>query len=327
MKRACFVLALTILPLLVSADYIGGIVTQDYTLEVKAGFELNLNMTTSEIILLRLPEETRFLRGLQIEVVLSDELKRYADSFGIGIYSDIDPPPHKNERSFRGKNAFFAVLPYSNRSYVRLPVVADSETAGSETPGTLGTASVVLPSSFPILITIQPIMKGIPDPVSNRKFFLTVKQDIEKKGLMDLKLVKPQGLDREEVVVYLDDKTIDSLTFPLVLDSGLHTLRVTSDVFKNEIVNFALNPGEAKDLAIVLQPAFSTLAIESLEGVAVYLDGKKILPGFGERIQLTEGEHTIRFKLGDYSISRKFTVIKGKNFSISLLFDIKFKED
>ena len=67
--------------------------------------------------------------------------------------------------------------------------------------------------------------------------------------------------------------------------------------------------------------------IEPLEGAAIFLDGVKIDVYQGQRIVLTTGEHTIRFKLGNYSISKRFTTVLGSDYEISFFFDIDIKEN
>ena len=160
-----------------------------------------------------------------------------------------------------------------------------------------------------------------------RSFFVTVKEEIAKKGLLDLQIVKPDGFEQEESVVYLDDRELDdSGGEPLELASGMHKLTITAAAFKPATVTFALAPGQTVHLEVALESNASTLAIESLEGATVYLDGNKI-EGFQDgRIQLTEGEHSIRFKLGSYSVSKKFSVVSGRNYGISLIFDILLDE-
>jgi len=328
MRRILIIFTLLVLIFPVCSDNIRGLVTQEIPLTIEHDSELSLEMTPNELTVIELSGSTRFLKGIHIEIILSDVLKRYSDSFGLSIYYDVDPRPHKGMKTFSGKKAFFSVLPYTNKSYIRIPVT-EGQKSNPVTPGMLGIADVIKPDSFPLILTIQPIMKGVPDSVFDRKIFLNTKMDIEKKGLLDVILIKPAGFENKSASILLDEEEANSTEFPLELPSGLHKIAVVSEVFKPTTMNFALNPGQVATLEVALEPSISTLSIESLEGAMVYLDGKKLgldAPRGGS-IELTEGSHTIRFKLGDYSISKTFSVIRGKNYSLSLLFDIELKED
>ena len=328
MRTICTIFALLVLSIPAQSEHIRGLVTQEVPLKVAHDSELSLEMTANELIVIELSGNTRFLKGIQIEIVFSDVLKRYADSFGMSIYYDIDPRPHKGMEAFTGKKAFFSVLPYTNKSYVSIPV-KEGQKVTAISPGMLGVAEVVKPRSFPLIVTIQPIMKGVPDSVFERKIFLNTKMDIEKKGLLDIALKKPAGFENDSASILLDEKEVKAGEFPLELPSGLHKIAIVSEVFKPTTMNFALNPGQETTLEVVLEPSISMLSIESLEGATVYLDGKKlgIDASRGSSIELTEGSHTIRFKLGEYSISKTFSVVSGKNYNLSLTFDIELKEE
>jgi hypothetical protein len=328
MRTICTIFALLVLSIPARSEHIRGLVTQEVPLKVVYDSELSLEMKANELAVIELSGSTRFLKGIQIEIVLSDVLKRYADSFGMSIYYDINPRPHKGMDAFTGKKAFFSVLPYTNKSYVRIPVT-EGQKSGPISPGMLGVTDVIKPRSFPLIVTIQPIMKGVPDSVFERKVFLSAKMDIEKKGLLDVALKKPAGFEKESTSILLDEKEVEASAFPLELPSGLHRIAVVSEVFKPTTMNFALNPGQETTLEVMLEPSISTLSIESLDGATVYLDGKKlgIDASRGGAIELTEGSHTIRFKLGEYSISKTFSVVRGKSYNLSLTFDIELKEE
>lgn len=328
MRRIPIIFTLLVLTLPVHSEHIRGLVTQEIPLKVEHDSEMSLEMTANELTVIELSGNTRFLKSIQIEVILSDVLKRYSDSFGLSIYYDIDPHPRKGMKTFSGKKAFFSVLPFTNKSYVKIPVT-EGQKSSPVSPGMLGVADVIKPDSFPLILTIQPIMKGVPDSVFDRKVFLNTKMDIEKKGLLDVILIKPAGFEKKSASILLDEEKTDLTEFPLELPSGLHKIAVVSSVFKPTTMNFALNPGQETTLEVALEPSISTLSIESLEGATVYLDGKKLGldSARGGSIELTEGSHTIRFKLGEYSISKTFSVMMGKNYSLSLLFDIELKED
>ncbi len=302
--------------------------TRQLKLRTERGYEINFELLSEEMAVIQLGSDTRFLEGIILEFVIPEALRRYSDSFGLSVYRDISPEPRTGMKAFTGEKVFFSVLPRSNKAMIKVPLAARGDSGGLLPPGLMGITEVIPPSAFPILVTIQPIMKGVPSSVSRRKFFFTVKEEIAKKGLLNLRIVKPEGFETEETAVFLDDRELfDLADAPLELASGVHELIITSAAFKPATTSFALTPGQVVHLEIALEPNISTLSIESLEGASVYLDGNKIVGSQDGRIQLTEGEHSIRFKLGKYSVSKKFTVVSGRSYGISLLFDIVLDEE
>jgi len=309
-------------------EQIRGLASKEIELQVKPDFMLNLGMGMNELLILGLGEQSRFLRAVQVEVVLSDVLKRYADSLGLAVYSGVRETESRDMQEFTGDRVLFTVLPYSNRGIVRIPTQAAAVTKGPLPPGVIGVTDPLGPEDFPILITVQPIMKGVPDAILGRRIFLNLSLDIEKRGILNVILSRPESFSGEPVRIMLDDSEVSMKDFPKEIPSGVHRLSVSSEVFKPANVNFVLVPGQRQDIEIALEPSISTLTVDALEGAVVYLDGEKISPGqTTSGMQLTEGEHTIRFKIGDYSISRTFSVVRGRSYSASLVFDIKLKEE
>ncbi len=107
----------------------------------------------------------------------------------------------------------------------------------------------------------------------------------------------------------------------------MHQLEVVSDAFQKETASFAVGPGQTTRLEIALSPVASFLSVDSVAGAVVYLDGERVELAPGERRQLTEGIHTIRFKLGETNVSRKIEVRKGHNYHVSLALDLVIKEE
>ena len=59
----------------------------------------------------------------------------------------------------------------------------------------------------------------------------------------------------------------------------------------------------------------------------VYLDGEKLDLPAGQKRQLTEGIHTIRFKIGETNVSKRVEVRKGRSYHVSLGLDLVIKEE
>jgi hypothetical protein len=305
-------------------EHVRGPVNQEIPIRVQHDFEVNLEVEMGELVVVDIEDDPRFLKGIEVELVLSEAIKRYADSLGVFVYYDIEPSPNQGMEAFTGKRAFFSVLPFVSSSVLRIPTTGSNPSSAGRPTNLMGTSKVIGPSDFPIILTVQPIMKGVPDSVLARKVFFNVRSDVAKRGVLDLKVLKPADFVQEPVSIRLDDREVQDSEFPMELDSGLHKLSLISDIFKPAMMNLILLPGQTQAIVIELEPNISTLVIESLEGATVYLDGKKVSKS---RVQLSEGNHTIRFKVGEYSISKTFNVEKGKSYNVSLLFDIKLEED
>ena len=327
------VLAILLTPLEgLPADNIRGPVTEAVRLQTDASFEQTVGSRYQEFVAIHLPEDTQFLEGVQIELVLSSTLRESYDSFGLVIYDSLAPPPELGAREFTGRRAFFHYLVPLNRLFYHLSLGGAGANPEAERHDT--TQGVFRPSlpnqalDFPILVGIVPIMKGIPDALRDQRFYLRITPRVATLGLLSLRFSGPASTSQADYNVYLDGEPLETseASEPIELSAGLHSLRVDSDTYQAVDTTFSIEPGQTNHLSVELKPLAGRLTIEAPSVAAVYIDGTRYEADQLAGLQLPPGEHTIRFKIGDYSSSRTFTVIKGKSYAIYLDLAIGVKE-
>ncbi len=313
--------------LLAQGKNILGLVVSEVNLEVDSDFERTVEISLEELIAVSLAGNTRFLQGVKIELHISNTLKKYFDSFGLSVFKKVTPEPKPGGKFFSGVQAFSHFLPFLNRIYVTIPTSASEQKSDALPVGSFLLNEPIKPEEFPILIGIIPLMKGIPNSLLDKKFFFTIKPILNSKGLLELSLQYPSGLEDESIELFIDEKQIEDLSDASEYDSGLHHLEVKSLLFKEVNATFTVEPGKTSRVEIILEEITTELSIEAPEGSEVYLDGKKMENSAAVKYQLNEGSHIVRIKIGDYSVSKRFTVKKGKSYYLSCIFDIIITED
>ena len=293
------------------------------SVDAREDLQPSATLKVEEILAIGLSGETRFLEGLIVEIVLAEEVKRYADSFAVTVYASVSPQPDTEQLAYSGRRVLFRVLPYTNRLYVQLPLTRTVSSAGPE----VAVATPLAPGEFPVLLAISPVMKGIPDSVLERSFYATIKPQVARRGLLDLRVVRPDGYADEPVTVLLGGREVRPEQGPLEVEAGVHGVEVVSQAFRRATASVAIAPGQKTAVVIELESASSHLTMELLTGAQVFLDGERIELQSGQKLELTEGTHTIRFRLGEASISRKFDVKAGRNYQVSLVLDVVLKEE
>jgi hypothetical protein len=307
-------------------DQIRGLVVEEVRIPSDAAFEQTIALSLEEAAVLALEEETPFLEGIRVELVLSNELKKHFDSFALGIYKNLSPVPQSAVRFYSGQRALFQYLPYLNRIYIQLPL---KTAAGGEAPpvGTYRLQTPLRRTDFPLLLTMVPLAKGIPASIADNKFYFSVKPLLEKKGFANLVLHFPEGLEDEPIELFVNGVPIPSPRQRLELPSGIHQLRIVSSSFKEINTSFTVESGKTNQVDIDLEQTITHLTIDAPSGTELYLDGEKLTDGIAFPIPITEGNHLVRAKIADHSISKKFSVQKGKHYHLSIIFDIIVKED
>ena len=305
-------------------DQIRGLVVEEIRVPSDAAFEQTVALSLEEAVVLVLEEDTPFLEGISVELVLSNELKKHFDSYALGIYKNLSPRPQKAVRFYSGERVFFQYLPYLNRIYIQIPLVP-----GGETPpvGTYRLDNPLERTDFPLLLTMIPLAKGIPATIADKKFYFSVKPLLEKKGFADLALHFPKGLEDATVDIFVDGVQITLPEERLELPSGIHQLRIVSSSFKEINTSFTVESGKTSLVDIDLEETITQLTIDAPSGAELYLDGEKLADGISFPIQISEGNHLVRAKIADHSVSKKFAVQKGKHYHLSIIFDIIINED
>ncbi len=269
---------------------------------------------------------TELLKYIKISIFVPNILKKYSDSFILQVFKNITPSPTKEARVFYGSKVFSTFLPYLNRIYLEIPFK-------KQTQNTLKTnksaGEYLLPrirrEDFPILITIQPLMKGIPDYIFNHTFTFSITPEIENIGFLNLKIEKPSGDIKSQYKILIDSKEYPETSGKITLQVGVHQIQIQSDQYETTNSIVTIEPGKTTIVNIKLKQNLSPVKFETPENAIIYVDGNKLQPQ-KKKINLRPGNHIIRIKIEDYSITRKLTVKKNKHYIVSLIFDILLKE-
>ena len=323
-------------PIACFADNIRGPVRAEVRLTSDAQFEQTVELRHQEYVAVYLPEDTTFLQGVQLELTLSAESRRYFDNFGFVVYDRLDGRPATGFAALTGRKAFLHGLLALNRLFY---VISFGRKGALEVDLAQGIFRLPEPralSDFPLLVGVVPIMKGVPDAMQSLVFYLKCRPLLRDAGAAILKVVPPASSRTAEFTVLVDDGPVaassprvpgESWVGRVELPSGLHSLRVSSPTLQPSETTFSIEPGKTTSVVVELRVVVGTVSIEAPKGSTIYIDGTKLDYPRESRVRLSEGEHVLRYKLDDYSGTRTFTVAEGKSYTIYVELNIVVKED
>ncbi len=330
MKKALAVLLISfsfisITTLQTRADSIYGPVKEIITVDARTQSRFGLQI--EELAALTLTDQSRFLNSIEIKVKQSSEILEYRNSFALNIFTHVAPLPTLENKSYKGEAAFVKVLPSRIQTFFQIPLHDTAEKTTS--PDTFLLPFALSPDDFPIMITILPVMKGVPDSLYAKPLQVEVFPQLEDKGALNIHLSGGAAEEREiseHIELYIDNKRVEYPVTDYILASGVHHVEIQSDIFSPKTTSFSLKKGEVYNLNLQLERSAPQVIIEAPENSTTYLDGNRIKPLSGERIEVSEGEHTITIQVGNYSLSERFTAKKGKSYIVSLMLDLMIKE-
>lgn len=262
-----------------------------------------------------------FQEGMEIRLRIPHSLRQYQNSFALLIFRNINPAPSERNRSYSGFRIYMRLLPSRESAFVRIPF--------SENHGIAGDALTdVLPvpvdtGQFPLLVTILPVTKGIPDSVFLEELSISTVPLWKNEGSLTVNITNLSGDSEETVIILVDGKEI-ILGEAVTLSAGIHRVRITSTHAPTVEKTIAIEPGREVSLSLSLDYRPPELTVNIPVGASILLDGEPV--DTDETIAIIEtdpGDHIITYSLGNLEVNRSFTVRPGGKVKIDLIIDIE----
>lgn len=293
-------------------------ITQDYA---EATAKLGIN----ESLAIVLPEDKTFIEGLELKFEIPESVAYWMDSVACSVYTNIKPYPTSNQIDYSGTRVYVSTLPGKLSWILQIPFKNDNHLKTNQYTTKIDTVFDV--SQNFVFVRLQPVMKGVPEETLNAIIPITVKPILSDQGMLDLTLTTAQG-ELEHCTVFIDDKMVDFYenSKKIILNTGVHDLTVVSENYRNEVRTVRIDQAKTTPLNVEMKGIEPTLLIIAPEGTKVLLDGEPCSK-LGVEFPVSEGEHKIQFKIGDYDIIRTISVIKGKTYTANFTLDLNISEN
>ncbi len=278
----------------------------------------------NEALAITLPADQTFIEGLELKFEIPEAVASWMDSVACSVYSNITPTPKASQIDYSGTRAYVKTLPGKLSWVLQIPLKKENSIKSNNYTTKVDT--VITPSKNVLFVRLQPVMKGVPEETLNAIIPITVKPILMNKGQLAFKLVPPEK-KLEPCTIFVDDKLISFPENPKVLlDAGVHDISIISESYRNEVRTVRIDRAKTTELTVEMKSLEPTLLITAPEGTTVLLDDVKCTV-FGKEFVITEGEHKIKFTIGDYEIVRAITAIKGKTYTANFALDLQITED
>ncbi len=265
-----------------------------------------------------------YLRGIVIEISTPDAVLQFRESFMLSLIADISPELSTETVRYNGTKVYNRAFPKFRRTFIDLPLdFSDSWERSSLN-------SVILNPSpdaedYPLLMTIDPVMKGIPSHISSSSFEITLTPVLIEKGALSLKFSPSEAAGTIEIRI--DNRQAALTNGTLYLTPGIHTLDILSEEFLPYSQSFGIEQAKTTNLDIELVPATSSIRFDAPDEAIVFFDGREIDTDAQGAFETDPGEHVVLVRIGDYSVSKKIDIKGGKNYKVSLFFDILINDN
>lgn len=268
------------------------------------------------------PKNTTFLKGVEIEIKIPQDILSYRNSMAYGLYRKIQPYPVASSIDYQGEQITLQTLPSRLSFVLQLPLQKNHNLKTGPYSTVLNYVYDV--SKGPLLFRLLPIMKGLPENIESLVFSVKVKPILTDEGGFQLKILYPKDTPAP-VSVRIDENLIQNSEGLTVLSPGNHHLSIVSDEYRNEVRMFTVESARVTEFTVTMQDTIPRLFLVAPENARIFVDGNPV-ENTKESMPVQSGEHTIRFLIGDYELTRQITVEKAKDYTVSMKIDIEVTE-
>ena len=296
------------------------------SLQSESGSEVQELLGTNESLAIKLPEDKTFLEGLEIKVDIPESIAYWQDCVACSVYNKITPDPNPANIDYSGSRQFVSTLPGKLSWVLQIPL--KKENSFKQNQYTSMMDNVFLPTNDIVFIRLQPVMKGVPEETLNSKIKFNVKPLLSDKGALIIKLLHQDSEEKAENSTIYIDENIVSLPKEgrIFLDKGVHNISVVSSAYRNESRTVRIDQAKTTEIQIELKSISPSVFITAPEGSRVFLDDKAFTD-LGKETYISEGEHKIRFLIGDYEIVRSISAINGKTYKANCSVSLEIEEE
>ena len=283
-------------------------------------FKLGIN----DSLAITIPENSEYMEGIEIKFIIPDSIAYYTNSVSCSIYKNLKPTPKSSQIDYDGDKCFTRNLPNKLSWVLQIPLTEDNSLKSNNYIQT--TDPITDSSNNVVLVKLSPAMRKLPEEISNSIVSVSVKPILANKGKFNLSLIAPDG-QLNRCSVFIDDKMVDfENRKDIYLTTGIHDVSILSESYRNELRTIRIEQAGETTLSVELKSIDPTMIITIPEGTSAYLDGKKC-KNIGKEFKISEGEHTLKFTLGNYEIIRTIDAVKGKTYNATFALDLQISEN
>jgi hypothetical protein len=292
------------------------------SLEKPGGDSLNLSYTGAATILL--DQETRFFRGIELELIVPQAYLAHRGSLALALYANLDKTPEPGIADLEARQIVMEPIPNKIQIVYQIPIRPDHGLRDS--PYATLPIGIAPPESFPLLFRLLPVIKGLSEEVETMTFRLSVKPILSDEGAVRILPRYPEHLGRRPFTTLIDDAVVERPQDTRLLKEGEHSLVIISDDYRNESRRFVIERGKILELSIVLQDTVPLVYFEAPDNAVIFFDNDPV-DNRRQPISADPGLHEVRFQLGDYTMVKSLTILRGKTYRVALAVDLSVSED
>jgi len=274
-------------------------------------------------VLINMEGDSRFFTGMELRISAPNTWFAHQGSLDLAVFADLSPEPREGINDLVGRRVASELLPGRVQTVYQLPM---RQAHGLRTgPYSTVPSEVVMPRSFPVVLTLSPRGQGLSEELAGMSFLVSARPIFSDEGAVRVVIRYPEQLRGLPFTVLINDVVIDNISAERILREGEHHLAVISQDYRNESRRFVVERSRTLDLVIELQDPTPLIIFDAPVGTQIFLNNSPVFRG-QEPIPVEPGTHEARFHVGDHTVTRVITVQRGRTYRVSMTVGIEIDE-
>lgn len=328
MRRFGLMIILVILALPVVAENVRGPIAD--TLDVDpAGQPLSSEFGLDEIILAGTTGDSRFFDAVEIEVTIPASVTEFPGALSLLLLTTGSLSEQAGVAEVNGAVILSQPLTRAGKLTIQIPLHPEAEVNASAAVTVLD--HLLSADDLPLAMTVLSLMKGLPSEIAATRFPVVVRPVARRMGSVQVLFILEDDSEFQIDSYLAPEFTLEIDGIPVqiepeyLLEPGLHRLSLTSDRYQDQNLTIGIEQARSIRLNVPLLPALATVNYTAPRGSRVYIDGRALEGEIGD-FTAPPGEHTIVVVVGDYTVTRRFSVEEGREYNLSVDMDVAIEE-
>lgn len=285
----------------------------------------NVQASINDSVVVKVPEDKTFIQGIEINIKVPKVVAEWRDSVAWSLYSSITPQPDEqfiDYKGIRNETGTFDTL-----SLNLLVPLEKNNNIKKDVYSHITDAIVDKENGF-VFLRFQLIMKGVSDSLLNAKFSVSAKPILIDKGFLSLKPIAPTEKQIEPYSVFVDGKQVDNDIITkegIITDTGDHNISIVSNSYRNEVRTVTVEQAKNTQVNFTFRDIKPIIRLVAPENTKIIFDGQEYKAPI-EPFHTSQGDHTIKFIIGDYEIVRSLTVSNGRSYNVAINLEAQITE-
>ncbi len=279
----------------------------------------------NDAVIIVLPEDMSLIQGVELSFKVPDTVAEWTDSVAWSFYDEVKPEPSAKNIDYSGIRGNLQTFNSKNLN-IQVPLTKEAKSSIRKSAYAVLLDKVPQIINGKLFLRMQLAMKGVPEDIDKTDFVITVRPIFIDKGKLTVSAEPPEETELKPYTLFIDGQTVEYDEKGFILDTGTHTVSLVSDFYRNETRTVTLEQGQKLILNVKLRDIAPALQINAPASAEIYLDNEKIEDSH-KLIAIEQGEHEIRFIVGDYETVKTVNAVNGRNYTVSLTLEADISEE